>query len=266
VLHERSCEGTLTHVRRRPVAHRFRYRIWLAWLDLETFARPRGPGLLWSTRWPALIRLRADDYLPLPAGAADRCAALSLRDRLRLHLSAHGLSHAADGRVFVLTQPRSWGVAFNPVTFYFCFDDAGRLLVLAAEVTNTPWGERFVYVMPTESNRPGSPLSSQRFRMTIDKAFHVSPFMSMALQYRWDVRLTERTLRIDMQLHDAHEAIFGATLALRCRPLTSAAATSAALRFPAQNLRNLARIYWQAFQLWRRGAPQYPHPVTRTTA
>jgi uncharacterized protein len=265
VLHDRTCEGTLTHVRRRPVAHRFRYRIWLAWLDIDTFARPRGPGPLWSRRWPAPVRLRDDDFLSGVSDGADGDA-LSLRERLRRQLLPHDLGHAADGRVFLLTQPRNWRAAFNPVSFFFCFGEDGRLCALVAEVTNTPWRERFVYVMRTECERPVRPDGVQRFRMKTDKAFHVSPFMDMALTYHWDVRLTARTLRIDMQLHDGPNAIFGATLALRCRPLTRATAASAALRYPAQNLRNLARIYWQAFRLWRRGVPHYSHPATRTTA
>jgi len=44
---------------------------------------------------------------------------------------------------------RELGVArwnFNPITLYF-FYDAGRVVCTIAEVTNTPWGERHLYVL-----------------------------------------------------------------------------------------------------------------------
>ncbi len=52
----------------------------------------------------------------------------------------------------LLTNLRSLGRCFNPVSFYYCFgnsgDDSGeRLLAVLAEVTNTPWGERHAYVI-----------------------------------------------------------------------------------------------------------------------
>ena len=50
------------------------------------------------------------------------------------------------GPVRMLTQLRYFGFCFNPVTFYYCFDEAGlKVEYIAAEITNTPWNERKQY-------------------------------------------------------------------------------------------------------------------------
>ena len=46
------------------------------------------------------------------------------------------------GPVMKLTLPKRFGKAFNPVSFYYCFDPAERLEAVVAEVTSTPWGDR----------------------------------------------------------------------------------------------------------------------------
>ena len=48
----------------------------------------------------------------------------------------------------MLTHLRYFGIGFNPVTFYYCFDAADtRVEAIIAEITNTPWNERHAYVL-----------------------------------------------------------------------------------------------------------------------
>ena len=56
-------------------------------------------------------------------------------------------------KIRLLTMPRSLGIGFNPVSFYYGFDDDGELLGLVAEVTNTPWGERHAYALPARRRK-----------------------------------------------------------------------------------------------------------------
>ena len=71
-----------------------------------------------------------------------------------------------DGPVRLLTQLRHWGIAFNPVSFYYCFEPGGeRVEAVVAEVTNTPWGERHTYVL--ERDGEGSVLTER-----MAKEFH----------------------------------------------------------------------------------------------
>jgi hypothetical protein len=89
------------------------------------------------------------------------------------------------GPIRLLTHPRYWGWCFNPVSFYYVFAEDGQTLRwVVADVTNTPWHERHAYVLgPAEAVdwRSG-------WRPTSRKVFHVSPFMTLDMEYRWLLR------------------------------------------------------------------------------
>ena len=51
--------------------------------------------------------------------------------------------------VRLLTNLRYWGHCFNPISVYYCFErDAEKPVAAVLEVTNTPWGQRHMYVVP----------------------------------------------------------------------------------------------------------------------
>jgi uncharacterized protein len=62
------------------------------------------------------------------------------------------LGRTPQGAIRVLTQPRSWGLSFNPVSFFYCFEADGTLAAVLCEVTNTPWRERYHYVLPAQGD------------------------------------------------------------------------------------------------------------------
>ena len=100
------------------------------------------------------------------------------------------------GPVRVLTQLRSVRHLFNPVSFYYCFDPSGeRVEAVAAEVTNTPWGERHAYVL---ERRGDGPVLSER----LAKEFHVSPFLGMDGDYEWRVTEPGDALQVHIESHE----------------------------------------------------------------
>jgi len=55
----------------------------------------------------------------------------------------------------MLTHLRYFGIGFNPVTFYYCFDrDDTRVETIVAEITNTPWKDRHAYVLSCPAPAP----------------------------------------------------------------------------------------------------------------
>ena len=162
-------EGTIRHRRFDP-RREFSHRLALAYLDLDEL-----PGLLDGrlvARRPGLVRFRRRDYLGDPAVPLHR----AVRDVVEDQTGAR-----PEGPIRLLTQLRSFGHCFNPVSFYYCFEPGGeRVQALVAEVTNTPWGERHAYVI--EGKQRDSAVLAGEF----DKALHVSPFMGM--DHRYDAR------------------------------------------------------------------------------
>jgi DUF1365 family protein len=241
-------EGRIRHRRTEP-SREFSHRIAFAYLDLNELPGLLGGRLLRAR--PGLLRFRRRDYL----GAPDIPLAQAVRD-----LVQERTGHRPPGPVRLLTQLRSFGVCFNPVSFYYCMDDAGRgVQAVVAEVTNTPWGERHAYVI--ESDASGPELLEGEF----SKALHVSPFMGM--DHRYVTRLSQpgESLSVHIESSRGERAMFDATLALTRRPLTRGAAASMTARYPMACARVLVLIYAHALGLALARAPVHRHPRTVKT-
>lgn len=242
--------GDVVHHRRYPRVHRFRHDVAMLYLDLGEI----GPALerrpLLSFRGWAPLHFRDADYLPERATRLDE----SVRDRVET-----GIGHRPTGRVCLLTQVRTWGHVFNPVSFYFCFDEGRQAPVATlAEITNTPWKERHVYVVDHRDGASDGPA-----RAEFDKAFHVSPFFDMDLRYRWRVGHPRETLDIHMENLRDERSLFTAALRLKRRPLSRTELAKVLLAHPWITVRIVAAIHWHALRLWLKGVPFVPHPSKR---
>jgi len=245
-------EGEVRHRRFAPVSNEFRYRMFLLYIDLAELPGLLEPYTLWSARRPNLAWFRRADYLGDPSVPLDR----AVRD-----LVEERLGFRPRGAVRLLTHLRYFGCMFNPVSFYYCFDEGDRRVeAIVAEITNTPWGERHAYVFGDRGNEAVHP-SWRRYRFP--KAFHVSPFIDMAVDYDWRFREPGKTISVHMIDREGGKRIFDATLSLRRLPVSSRTLASALLRYPLMTAKVGAAIYWQAFRLWMKRAPFFPHPSKR---
>jgi DUF1365 family protein len=250
-MHSALYIGRLSHQRRHPQRHAFDYAVCYAWLDLAELDGVFAGRWLWSTRRPALAWLRRADYLGDPATPLDA----AVRDRVEAQTGRR-----PDGPVRMLTMLRTFGHCFNPVTFYYCYDASGaQVETVVAEITNTPWGERYAYVLPARDGAHDG--DALRFRF--GKRFHVSPFMSMDHDYDWTFGRPGPGLRIRMVNRRAGERVFDAALALERREINGTNLAWALTRHPFATLNVLRRIYWQALRLWLKRIPFHAHPVDR---
>jgi DUF1365 family protein len=231
-------EGTIRHRRFAVREHEFRYRIAMAYVDLDEL-----PALLHGRlvrKRPGLVRFRRSDYLGDPATPLDTAVRTLVEARL---------GRKPQGPIRLLTHLRTFGHCFNPVSFYYCFAaDGEQLEAIVAEVTNTPWGERHAYVLEAGDGIPGG-----RF----DKALHVSPFMPMDQRYTWRAPAPGATLSVQIESARDGEKAFDATLGLKRQPFTRRSLA----RHPAATLRMLALIYGHAVALRFKGVPVQPHPA-----
>ena len=132
-------DGWVRHRRHEPVDHDFTYRHAMLLLDLDELPRVLELRPWYSATRRAVARFRREDYL----GDPDR----PLKDCVR-DLVEERTGHRPAGPVRLLTTLRTFGHAFNPVSFYYCFARSGsRVEAVVADVTNTPWGESHAYVL-----------------------------------------------------------------------------------------------------------------------
>jgi DUF1365 family protein len=251
-MHSRIYKGWVRHRRSAPQTHRFRYPLFMMYLDLAELPQLFDRVPFWSARRPALAWFRRSDYLAPHDLTLDQ----AVRD-----LVATRLGTRPEGPIRLLTHLRYFGHCMNPVSFYYCFDRTGeRLEAIVAEITNTPWRERHAYVMRVA----GTPRRRQRFRMPKD--FHVSPFMPMGLEYRWSFSEPGDRLLVHMQNLAAGESVFDATLALEAVPITRGSLLRMLASHPPMTLAVIGAIYWQALRLWLKGTPFFAHPRPKAPA
>ncbi len=229
-------EGTIQH-RRLELRREFQHRIALFLIDLEELPRLLAGRFVRPA--PGLLRFRRRDYLGPESAPLDA----AVRDTVRAVIGRR-----PEGPIRLLTQLRSFGHCFNPVTFYYCLDRTGqRVEAVLAEVTNTPWGERHSYVIAGESGE-------------VVKALHVSPFMGMDHRYFMQAGMPGQRLSVHIESRRESVPSFDATLALRRVELTRASAARVTRRYPLASARVLALIYGHALGLKLAGASVYPHP------
>ena len=238
-------EGTIRHRRFADRYNEFTHNVALAYLDLDEL-----PGLLGGRlvrRGPRLVRFRRADYL----GDPHVPLTTAVRDLVETRTGFR-----PTGPIRLLTQLRSFGHCFNPVSFYYCFDEnGGQVDAIAADVTNTPWGERHTYALRRDPHA-----RTRVIKGDSEKVLHVSPFMGMDHRYEWRVADPGDTLSVHIESHSDAELAFDATLSMRRRELTRRSLAEVTARYPAATARVLALIYGHALGLKLKGVHVHPHP------
>lgn len=162
------------------------------------------------------------------------------------------------GKVYLLTQLSCLGYCFNPISLYFIFDETNQQLdYLIIEVSNTPWGEKYNYVLES-SGKPKNEVYYYQFQ----KEFHVSPFMSMNYEYQFNLKLNKQKITVHMENHIDGKKDFDATLTLKASPQRAISCTKVFRRYPLITYKVVISIYWQALKLWMKGVPFHSHPKT----
>lgn len=238
-------EGMVMHRRLVPARHQFRYRVFSLLIDLDELPA-LGNSWLFGHNRPALFSFHDSDH-----GDND-----DIRSWAKRLLHAHGIS--AEGALRVLCYPRILGFVFNPLSVWFCHHTNGALAAIIYEVHNT-YGERHSYVLPATRD-------DGFVQHYANKAFYVSPFLSMNCRYDFRVRPPGQSVTVSITEREYDKPVLIALFEGSRKPLNSLALLSAFVRYPLMTLKVVAAIHLEAVRLMLKRVPRHAHDGTRTPA
>ena len=229
-------ETTIRHTRRTPVRRSFEHSSTCWLVDLDDLP---DHGVL--------ARFEARDHL----GSPER----SLRANVEAFLADNGVSLGTGerpGTILMAAHPRSLGFCFNPISVFWCFDDAGRQAGVVVEVHNT-YGDRHAYLVhPDEQGRART-----------EKAMYVSPFHGVDGTYDIAVPVPTDRLHVAVTLRGHSEAAAAAGSAPFSASLTGTRTDVPVRRTLGAALRGSALIRAHGIWLWARRLPIRPRPRHR---
>lgn len=240
ILESAFYEGKVMHTRHLPTQHRFSYKIVLFWLKLSELEALNESLPYFSVNCRNWLQFNRKDYL----GDVEKDLESAVRERMS-ELQGSTL----EGEIFFLGQIRSLGFYFSPVNFYFLRDADGHFTHMLAEVSNTPWNERYHYLVDLAKQTDSK------------KAFFVSPFNPISMIYKWRIGIPGKNkFNLTLSCWQACKE-FSAGLALSKVPLNSSTLKRVIMSTPSMTLKSVVGIYWQALKLFIKRTPIYKHSV-----
>jgi DUF1365 family protein len=235
------------HARQRPQTNAFRYHVYYLCARLSDLKLLSRLWLFSLNGWN-LFSLRERDY-----------GRHTTPDQwIRGVLTEWNLPEA-NGEIVLMTMPRIVGYAFNPVSFWFCLDQAGALRAVLADVSNT-FGEHHAYLMHHDDGRS---ITANDW-LKSNKIFHVSPFMEVTGHYEFRFAYSEDAIGVWINHHDENGLLLTTSVAGKRQPLTAASLLRCFFRYPLVTLKVITLIHVQAFRLMAKGIRYHTKPTPPT--
>lgn len=224
--------GEVVHERLVPRRHAFSYPMTFFGFDLAELPRIHHEASVFGYNEARPLRLNDRDYLygePKP---------------ILEQLDALLPPEQPGQRTLLISSPRYFGYAFNPVNFHLRLQ-GDRLLCAVAEVNNT-FGDRHVYTL-NDLEESGAHTWTARS----PKDFHVSPFNDLAGIYHFTFRIEAEELFLGVDLYKEGSCVMKTWIQGRALPLSNQNILRYALLHPFDTaLNSMPRILWQAAVLY----------------
>jgi DUF1365 family protein len=227
------------HHRISPANHRFKYRIFMFCLDLDELEYAHRKLRLFSYNRFNWFSFRDNDHFHSKGHRP-------IRSKLRDFLKTKGIEWNGSARI--LANARTLGYVFNPISFYFCFDESGDPFCAVAEVCNTH-KEMKLYLLDD------SCLAEGTFRLRTPKHFYVSPFSDLDTEFEFIFEIPSHFIQLRVDDYKHGERTLLSSLTGTRKPLTDLNLLWYGLRFPLITVKVVTLIYWQALKLRLKGLP-----------
>jgi len=211
------------------------------YLDLDELDELAAKLRFFSRNRFNLFNFKDADHFPGPMP--------SLRENFQEYLASKGVTEMPK-KIRVLTHARVLGHIFNPVSFFFCYDNADRPSLLVAEVGNT-FGEQKPFILD------GAKFNGRAFLDRQTKHYYISPFVPLDAELDFNVEPPSDKLSVRVDDWREGEKFFVSTMTGRRVGLSDANLLRMALQFPLVTVQVITMIHWHAWRLWLLGVPHH---------
>jgi DUF1365 family protein len=228
------------HNRLAPKKHAFHYNVFMFYVDLDEIEMLKKKLFLFSHNKFNFFSFKDQEHLQLPITAPDKTK--STKQHILDYLKQNGVTEIPN-RIMLLTNLNVLGYNFNPVSFYYCFNEKNEAICSIAEVGNT-FGEMKPYLLTKENFKDGE------FHLNTTKYFYVSPFIEHDTNFDFNLSVPGQKLNIRIDDYKDGERFFISTLTGAQKKLNNANLFWYSVRFPFITLKIVALIHWNAVKLW----------------
>lgn len=251
IEHSKIYRGEVVHERIGPTRHAFTYPMTFFGFDLGELETIEKSTSLFGYNQCRPLRINDADFL------------WGKKQTITEQLDAFLPREKEGERTVLISSPRYFGYAFNPVNFYLRM--AGPELICAAAEVNNTFGDRHIYPLQNLSSEGRSKWSAR-----CPKDFHVSPFNDMSGEYQFTFRIEEDEVFLGVDLWKEGECVMKTWLRGHGMALGNAQILRYALLHPFDTaLNSMPRILWQAavlyyqkkMKVFKRPSPESPNTV-----
>jgi len=235
------------HHRFEPKKHRFNYKVFMFYIDLDEVDMLRKKLWMFSINKFNFFSLRNNEHIQLPLEMPD--TKKNIKEQISIYLAQNNIE-IGSGKIMLLTNLNVLGYNFNPVSFYYCFDEKNLPLCVVAEIGNT-FGEIKPFLLSRNN------LSENKFHLNTTKYFYVSPFIDHDTNFDFNLTVPDEKLNIRIDDYKKESRFFISTLTGTKKVLSNLNLVWYSVRFPFITLKIITLIHWNAILLWLKKIPYH---------
>ncbi len=244
----KSCiyEGRVFHSRKSPKNHNFKYHVFYLHINLNDINKKSQSKLL------SFNKFNIFSFYDKDHGPSD-CK--NINKWVKNLLKKNDIKYNIKS-IYLLTYPRILGYVFNPLSVFTCLDNKGKVVVQIYEVHNT-FKQRYFYIVENSFNK----LNHEN---VYKKEFHVSPFMSMAGNYKFKSYMKNNNINIFIKYSSKKES-FIASFTGKEKELCNVNLLYYFLKIPFMTLKIIVGIHYEAIILYLKGVKYFKCPKPKST-
>jgi hypothetical protein len=221
------------HDRQSPKRYKFVHKIFMFYLDLDEISSISSMNGLFGHNQHKVYDFRDTDHITNGFS--------SIKENIRAYLKTQGVEQKIQ-RIQLMTNVRTFGYIFNPVSFYFCFDATDSPVCVVSEIGNTFGELKYFYLGPDKK-------SARVFSDRQVKYYYISPFMELDNQLDFSIQVPDERLNITIDTIKNGEKLFWSSMTGPRKPLTTPALWWYTVKYPWVTFKVIFLIHWHAAML-----------------